>query len=112
MLASLLNVPKSQQDWDYWSYNHRTSYQQICQAISNQKSVLLTDYQVDPIASNDVPGFLERNSQLHIDMNTVLGLITTDLEDADFSKKEELESWIFLHYQEHFNAEQSLGIGS
>lgn len=112
MLAAILNMPKTQEDWNRWSFDHRVSHDAIRAGITAQFNIDLTDYQLDPIAPNDVVGFLERNSQMHIDMNTVLNLITTDLEDANFNDKNQLQAWLWLHYQEHFNAENKLGIAS
>lgn len=110
MLSSLLNVPKTREDWDSWSLSHRDSHMRISQAVKVQKNISLIDYQLDPISPNDVRGFLDRNSQAHKDMNTALGTQGSDLQDVDFNKPEELNSWMDLHYLEHYDAEQDLKI--
>jgi hypothetical protein len=112
MLVHLLNTPKSDREWDVWSFHNRTSHLAIIQAIQTQKNITLTQYQLDPISPKAVPDFLQRNSQSHIDMNSVLNLQTVDLQDVDLKNRRQLEAWIFLHWKEHSDAEQSLGISS
>ena len=112
MLAGLLNIPHSADDWAKWSWNHRLSHDKIRAGIKAARGYDMTDHIVDPISPVDLRGFLENNSQLHSDMNSVLALQGTNLEDADLTKQNELASWINLHYLEHQYAELKLGIGS
>jgi uncharacterized protein (UPF0248 family) len=37
MIAQLLNVPKSDNEWQIWSYHHRLSHDAIRQAAMTQK---------------------------------------------------------------------------
>jgi hypothetical protein len=110
MLAALLNRPRNKEEWDRYSFDHRDSHQKIRQAIQAQKGIVLIDYQLDPVFGVDIQGWLQRNSQSHSDFDGVLGLQSTDLLDVDFNDESQFESWTYLHYQEHLNAEQALGI--
>ena len=110
MLAALLQAPKTPEDWIIWSNHHRDSHTRIRQAIQTQKNVSLIDYQIDPISQTDIQGFLQRNSQLHGDMLGVLGLQAEDILDVDFKNQSQAEAWAFLHYQDHYNAENALRI--
>lgn len=110
MLANLLNVPTSDAEWQIWSFSHRDSHVRIRQAIQTQKGVVLPDYQLDPIFPQDMQGWLQRNSQTHNDMDGALGAQGTDLLDVDFNDEKQVQAWMFSHYQEHFTAEQALGI--
>jgi hypothetical protein len=110
MLAALLNVPKTDEQWRQFSYDHRNSHDKIRAAILKKYGVNLTDYQIEPINSDSLQQFLQNNAALHTDMNGILKSQSSDLLDVDFSKPEQLESWINLNYQEHQNAEQLLGI--
>ncbi len=56
--------------------------------------------------------FLAANQRLHLDMNSVLGQQSSDLEDVDLSDPKQVEAWTAIHYQEHYNAEAALGIGT
>jgi hypothetical protein len=112
LLPSLLNIPHSQSEWDQFSWNHRLSHDKIRSAVLAQFKLSLTDYQIDPISPGNIQQFLQNNSSLHNDMNTVLGLPGIDLLDVDLSKDNERDSWLWFHFKEHFDAENKLGIGS
>lgn len=108
MLANLLSIPRTGEQWALWSFNHRTSHDAIRAAIQAKKGVTLADYPIDPIPNFET--FLEVNSQLHTDMNGQLGTPGVDLQDANLEDEREKTAWIFLHYQEHYVAETALGI--
>jgi hypothetical protein len=112
VLAGLLNIPHTNEDWAQWSWNHKLSHDQIRAAILKQYSYSLTDFLIDPMDPKAMQQFLQNNSQLHGDMNATLQLPGTNLEDADLSNKNQLESWLNMHYMEHMSAEFKLGIGS
>jgi hypothetical protein len=109
MLPALRNVPQSDTDWKTWAWDHRTSHDRIRQKIQAVKGIVLLDYQVEPMSPNTLDLFLYNNSQMHDDMNTTLNLTSVDLTDVDFKDPKQVEAWITLHYQEHYNAEAVLG---
>lgn len=112
MLASLLNIPHTDQDWQFFSWNHRLSHDRIRQKIKTTYGYSLTDYQIDPMDPNAIKDFLQNNAQLHGDMNAALRLPGIDLLDADLTKQNQKVSWFNFHYLEHYYAEQKLGVGS
>jgi hypothetical protein len=111
-VTSLLNVPKTKNDWDRFSFAHRTHHTTIRQAIFSQSNGAdnLFEYQLDPIPANEETDWLARNQQSHDDFNQVLNLQGTDLQGVDFKDKKQLETWIQLHWKEHQNAAIALGI--
>lgn len=111
MLAALLNVPRTDAEWQQFSYDHRDSHDRIRAAILAKFKINLVDYQIDPINPDNIQQFLQNNASLHTDMNGIVHSQASDLLNVDLSKPEQLESWINLHYQEHQNVEQLLGIG-
>ena len=191
MIQSLLNIPRSENEWNLWSYNHRLSHDAIRQALADLTgiaSVMVTaggsgytsfptvafnnggplahgveyevqltggsvtaiiivkngsgfsqvpevvisggggsgaeatavrgagiqtnDYQLDPISQNDLPGWLQRNQQTHIEMDAAIGSQSVDLQDVDLNDERQLEAWVWLHFLEHQTAEDKLEIGS
>jgi hypothetical protein len=112
MIVQLLNVPKTEEEWQVWSWHHRLSHAAIRQAALSQKNVSLTDYELDPIPAADVVGWLERNEQTHIEMNGVVGAQASDLQTVNLQDESQKTAWIFLHFLEHQTAEQRLGVGS
>lgn len=69
----------------------------------------LTAYPLDPIPA-DTHQWLIWNQQTHNDMNGALGLQSSDLQDADFTKADSVKDWIYLHFLEHQTAALELGI--
>jgi hypothetical protein len=112
MLAGLLNIPHTNNDWSWFSWNHRLSHDRIRQAIRAKYGYNLTDYQLDPMDPNALTQFLQNNASLHSDMNGVLHLQSIDLYDIDLTKENQRSAWINYHYLEHYYAELKLGIGS
>ena len=112
MLAAILNVPATAQDWSTWSWNHRLSHSAILQAALRQKNTQLTDYVLDPINLEHIEDWLERNQQMHVDMTGLVGVQSVDLTDADFKDPKQLQAWIYLNWLDHVTVEQRLGIGS
>ena len=110
MLAALLNVPHTNDEWSRFAFDHRDSHDRIRAAIQKKYGTNLTDYQIEPMNPNDMQDFLYNNSQLHDDMNAALGLQGTNLDIVDLSQDNERASWINFHYLEHYYAEQKLGI--
>lgn len=108
ILAALMNVPETQGDWSRWSFDHLDSHNRIRAAVKAQLGVSLTDYQLDPIAQVEINGFLNRNQQLHVDMEGVLRLQSTDLLDVDFNNERIKRAWFEVHYQAHYDAEKAL----
>jgi len=107
--AFLLTVPKTAQEWSLWSFHHKLSHDAIRQALTVQGK-LTFDFVIDPIDFNDITGFLQRNSELHIEETGAIGLQSHDLQDVDFKDENQLVSWIAVHHREHFDLELALGI--
>jgi hypothetical protein len=110
LLPGLENIPRNPDEWNRWSFDHRDSHNRIRAAILTQFGVSLTDYQIDPIDPNNTTQFLQNNSSLHGDMNGVLKLQSSDLEDVNLGDQSQLTAWIRLHDQEHRYAELKLAI--
>jgi hypothetical protein len=110
MLAALLNVPKTDEQWRQFAFDHRNSHDKIRAAILKKYKVELTDYLVDPINPDNIKQFLQNNAALHTDMNSILQSQSSDLLDVKVDDPQQLSAWIDLNYQEHQNAEQLLGI--
>ena len=112
MRARLLDTPQSDLDWQRWGFDHQASHDAIRTAIQAAGGPALAPQVVYPIPLAAMRVFLAANQQLHISMNAVLGQQSADLEDVDLRDAKQREAWTQIHYIEHFNAEQVLGIGS
>lgn len=110
MLPALESIPHTQDQWNRWAFDHRDSHSRIRVKILQLYGINLTDYQIDPIDPNNTTQFLQNNASLHGDMNGVLRLQSSDLEDVNLGDERELEAWIRLHDQEHRYAELKLQV--
>lgn len=112
MLSTLLNTPKSNLDWATWSLAHKLDHDEIIQGVADAQQVTLPQYQLDPIPmdKNLIADWLQRNQEAHNDMNGQLGLQSVDLEEVDLTDQRQLQSWIYLHYQEHYSVRAALRI--
>jgi hypothetical protein len=111
MLANLLNLPKTADDFAFWSFNHRDSHKRIIEAIQKDVGVILVEYDIDPVNFQAIDQWLLRNQEYHNDMNGILQLQGSDLTGVDFSNQDSFANWILLHWLEHSDAEFKLGIG-
>jgi|SRR5208283_115642 len=109
MLPALANDPQTDAEWSRWAWDHRDSHDRIRAAIKRKLGKDLRDYQVEPMTIASLDLFLQNNSQMHDDMNTALGLQSSDLEDANFGDSKERSKWIKDHYLEHQYAEEKAG---
>ena len=112
MLVQLINIPSSEEEWGIWSYHHRLSHDAISQAIRQQKGLDLTDYIIDPVPTTAFPDWLDRNQQLHIEMDAAIGAQSVDLQDVNPKDANEMAAWVYIHWLEHQTAERVLKIGS
>lgn len=110
MLVTLIEIPKTPDEWSRWAWAHRTSHDKIRQAVLQQKSINLTDYVIDPIPPNNTDDWLANNAALHTDMNEALGLQSVDLESVEMKDPGQLAAWVWSHYLEHQSAEKALGV--
>lgn len=111
MLVELITIPRSAEEWERWSWAHRSSHTAIRQKIAANGGPNLTEYAaLYPISHDRFGDFLTANSQTHIEMDAVIGAQNVDLQDVDPKDENQLIAWIQLHYLEHQTAELALGI--
>lgn len=110
MLADLMNVPSTDEDWQIWGLAHELIHQQMIEAIAAAGGGQLQQYQLYPFSTDRMDDFLERNQRAHADINELLNLNSTDLLEVDFEDERERAAWVKIHHQEHFDMAQRLGI--
>ena len=109
-VSDLLNRPHDDATWALWSFHHRDSHKRILQSIQAQAGLILTEFVLEPITAGDITGFLQRNQQMHLEMDSVTGVSTNNLQDVDFKNSEQFTGWLFLHWSEHNDVERILGL--
>lgn len=109
-LVDIINVPKNDQEWEIWTFAHKDSHDKIRKAIQTKTGINLSNFIIYPIDKNHIQDFLQNNQSLHVDMDGILGIQSSDLQDVDFKKENEKIAWFYSHYLEHQSAELALGI--
>jgi hypothetical protein len=107
---ALMNIPRTEEDWNRWAFDNRDSHDRIRAAIALAGGPLLADYQLDPFPQDDVPGWLQRHQQTHIEMTGVLHIQSNDLQDVDLTDENQRAAWIQIHLLEHMAVEDALKI--
>lgn len=110
MIAALLNIPRSPEDWQRWSFANSEAIATLRGALAAQ-GVTIPDLQIDPINPAAPDLFLQNNSQLHQAITGALGLQSTDLLDVDLQDPNQLAVWIFQNHQDLYDAANRLGVG-
>lgn len=108
--SSLLNIPRTEEQWAIWSFNHAQQHVEIIQAVKQDIGTDLSQYQLDPINFTDIRSWLERHQQTHVDMNVALNLQSIDLQQVDLKDENQLNSFIYYNWLQHITVNQLLGI--
>lgn len=108
--APLLNVPRSETDWDQWSFQLSQNVADILQALRAQRAANIADPQLFPIPTNDIGRWLERASGVIDEICSALGINAADVENVDLQDERERQAWIFTIYQELSSARGILKI--
>ena len=106
----LINSPTTDSEWSVWSEHHRLSHNAIRATLLSSKNIVTTEYQLDPIPRDDFQNWLQRNSQTHIEQTGALGQQSHDISDVNIQDENQKQSWIQVHWQEHQDMEQALGL--
>jgi hypothetical protein len=101
--------PTGDRGWEEWLFYHQQDHLVIVQTIQKLRGVVLPTYVIDPLEPNDFKGWALRHQNFHNDMNGVLGLDGTDLQEVDFNKPDEKDSWMWQNFSEHRSAHFALG---
>lgn len=102
-LANLLNVPSDPAGWSYFSFSNQDQHRQIAAGLL-AKGTRVQDYQLDPIPLQDMGAWARTHQQSHNEFTQILGITGADLSSVDFTKPEQVASWIRLHWSEHQQA--------
>lgn len=108
MIASLLNFSGNERL--FWSIANMDLHRRSVTQVFTTHSVSLTLYTLEPIPDNYQESWLQLHQQMHNDLNAVLGLSGNDFSSVDFNNKEELAWWLQLHFEEHRQQAEKLGI--
>jgi hypothetical protein len=110
-IASLYNVPQSDESLKQWAFVHMAHHRDIIRTIYELLKVALPEYQLDPIDPKDTGVWDYQHQVMHQQMDAVLGIAGNDLTGVQWTNPNELAGWIFLNSSEHQQAANILEIG-
>ena len=73
--------------------------------------ITLPEYMLHPSNPDDTGVWEDQHQQMHQDMDALLGINGFDLTNVNFENEAYLAGWIQLHFNEHYQAANILGIG-
>ena len=115
-IGTLFTLPNTADDWLQFSFANLDSHIKIAAAIQKKYGTLISTYPLDPIPWLDFdrkiinPVWLYNHQAAHNFQNAILGIEGNDLTVLDWSRPDEVASWIDLHANEHRVAAQRLGL--
>ena len=110
-LASLYNVPSTDNEMDDWAFAHQANHRDINRVISQVFNLQLPEYVLDPINQREIEVWLYQHQLLHQAMDDILGISGYDLLDVNWQDPNDRAGWILLNGTEHRAACDELGLG-
>lgn len=110
MLAVLLEVPSSPEEWNRFAFHNQDQITLLQQAVAVQFGVTLTSYVLFPLNLDEPDLWLFNNQAAHNDINSVLGLQGHNVQDLEFDDSDAVAAWINLNYQELYDASNALRV--
>ncbi len=109
-LADIASVPTDEATLKKWSFCHQVAHFDINRRIQEKFNLLLPMFVLDPIDPNNMDVWNYQHQIIHSDMDQILGISGNDLLGLDFNDKGITQAWLFLHFPEHQQAAQKLGL--
>jgi uncharacterized protein (DUF2249 family) len=110
MIADLLNRPTTQQTLNVWSFANQNHHDIVIDVLRELGNTQVSRYIMDPVSLPDINNFLIRHQQSHNEINDVLGVAGNDLSSVNIRDPNSVESWLLLHFQEHFQWQDQTGV--
>lgn len=114
MIAALLNFEED--DQSFFSHHNSEHHRAVAAAILKTKKISIPAYILNPMPKvKDTAGlqaWLEQHASLHDLTNQILGLENNQFDSVDLTKPSERASWLQLHFNDHWQWGQTLGVDS
>ena len=108
-VASLFNVPTTPEEFSRWAFEHAAHHREEVMALNAELATSLPMYVLDPVPA-EFDTFLLQHQIMHNNTEAVTGVGGYDLTSVDFSDPEQLQGWIYLNAELHYNEANALGV--
>lgn len=109
-IADLSNVPISPQQLAWFAFAHADHHNRMITYIRKQYNIILPQYILDPIDTSPDSAWSDNHIIMHNNNDAVLGVTSYDISQIDWTQKNTLPGWIWIHYQLHYAEAQASGI--
>jgi hypothetical protein len=112
-LAQLSAVPRTPTELQEWAFANAASHRDIIRLVAATKGAKLVEYPLepfDPADAGQLNSFLSQHQDMHLAMDTALGLPSYNLSEVDWNDTTALAQWISQHFIEHQAASSLLGV--
>lgn len=109
-LASLYNVPSTDNERSQWAFAHMAHHRDINRKIYELLAIALPEFILDPINPADMGSWEYQHQEMHNNQDSILGIAGFDLSELDWTNQNELAGWIYLNALEHKQASDILEI--
>lgn len=110
-VASLYNVPSSDQELETWSFAHAAHHRDVNARIYLLTKIALAEYVLDPFNPQDSGVWVYQHQQMHSIVDQILGIDGFDLSDVDFGDTGSLAAFVYLNGNEHYQMANILNLG-
>lgn len=110
MLANVANIPFDEDSFFEWSFSNQDEHLKIADSILRKTGTSIQRYILDPIPLNNPGVWLYNHQAAHNVQNGILGITGNDLTSVDFNSPEQVADFVWLHFTEHYQAAQKLGL--
>jgi hypothetical protein len=110
-VASLANVPGTDEELVEWSFAHAAHHADIIRVIYQINQVALPSFILDPVDINNSEIWADQHQQMHLQMDAILGISPLNIDEWDWRDKSTLGGNIWANFSEHLQASEILEIG-
>lgn len=110
LAAGLLNTPRSQQDFDRWSFDLDQNVSDIRIALKAQRGISLPAYQLYPFVAVAPTEWLQRVGLALGEICSNLRIAAVDTENVDLEDDRSRQAWAWSVYSEIRDARAVLKI--
>jgi hypothetical protein len=111
-LASLYNVPTTDEEFHRWSFAHAAHHRDEIDALiaKGATEAEVPSFVLDPVNTDNPTAFLYAHQTMHNNTDALLGIAGYDLTTVDMRDPEQLAAWIYLNAQLHYQEATALGV--
>lgn len=109
-LTTIFSVPRNDEDLASWAFSHMAHHRDINRVVQEQFATRIDEFALDPFDPENMDGWLALHQQMHNQQNAAMGISGYNLSEVDWQDENSRSEWIWQNADEHFRANQILGI--